>query len=60
LEDTKKFQEDYEKRRAAIEAVKAQYKNGWKPDFDHPATAPKGPKTPTPAAAIRTKKAASR
>jgi len=59
LEDTKKFAEDYEKRRAAIEAVKAQYKNGWKPDFDHPASA-QGHKTPTPAAAIRTKKAVTR
>lgn len=57
--ETKKFEEDYKKRRQAIEAVKAQYKNGWKPDFAKPAQVQNTP-TPSPAAAIRNKKMASR
>ena len=56
---TESFKKDYEERRKRIEEVKAQYKDGWKPDFaQKPAQKPQA--TPTPAAAVRARKAASR
>ena len=56
---TEEFKKDYEERRKRIEEVKAQYKDGWKPDFDKPAQQKNRP-TPTPAAAVRARKAVSR
>lgn len=56
---TEEFKKDYEERRKRIEEVKAQYKDGWKPDFAQKSTH-QTHQTPTPAAAVRARKAVQR